>query len=319
MKSYGKKRICLIFFLGIIGLMLGFSGCDDSDDETVNNPFVWPTVEFLNNKVILGGGMDTPRSIIYDTQGGPGSRDAYFYISNRGDTGGTGFISRVASQLTTPTTWVQDQNITTPRGMALDTDANRLMVVNGTNVVVIDTTDGSVVSTIAVANAVQLKDIVYNNEDGFYYASDDQAKRIFRGKHWETTAATYRTLTTYDEIGGLELSEDGDTLYIGCKNKLLRVNIAGDGDVTELIDSLGQDFVVDGITRIYGSMFVVCDTTQRLIWAIDLLGQHSQLSQLNQGFSPSDVMAYKDTDSTWYLYVPTLEGNQVNVYKIVSG
>ena len=143
-------------------------------------------------------------------------------------------------------------------------------------------------------------------------------KGFLSARYWEANSSSYRHLLTYSDIGGLELSEDKNVLYIGAKNKILTVNINEDGPVTELIDSLGSDFVPDGITRIYGSMLVICDTDQRLIWAIDLSGNHSQLSKLNVGFQPADVMAYENDSNVWHLYVPTLGGNRVNVYKLTS-
>lgn len=307
----GRKFRTNYLSLGGVILFLIFNafGCNEEKADAYD----WPTLEYDSSQAIYGS-LDTPRDIVFDPSGGPGCSDVFFYVCNRGDNGGVGFVSRIPGQSTIPseTAWVG--HLTSPAGIAL-TGNHQLLIAAGAEVIVIDTTRGEETNRIAVSGASQLNDIVVNSETGRFYVSDTIAGKIFTGRYWETTTSVFRTMEGYENIGALALSEDDGLLFIGCYQHILYVDLENDSDVEEYLTL--TDFEVNGIT-FYGHFFIVCDSAKGLLLAVDDSGNAGRLLEVNTGYSPGDVLAVENEyEGIWYLYVPTLAGNMVNVYQFV--
>jgi hypothetical protein len=312
-----KKVFCCRNVLALIGLVAMVSflvfGCNDSGSDT--NPFVWPVLEHKTERTISGG-LDVPISIIYDRYGGADGNTRYWYICNQGTVAGNGFISRVPYGQTTPSEVEWVTGLTAPTGMALSEDS-RLLVADVTEVVVINTRTGAVERRITVNGAANLQDIVVRDVEDRYYVSDMNTRRIYRGYFRETTTENYRYDSDFEGLNAMYLTDDEDYIYFGACNQIFSVNVSEDGQAEEFITP-PDNFCVDGLVKIYGSMFIVSNQSGRRIYAVDTGSQNGFLSQFNVGMTPGYIYVYIDTDDTYYLYVPTMEGNEVRAYRVTA-
>lgn len=306
-------RISVVIGLAVLAASLWIVGCDGAGSDT--NPFVWPLLEYKAERTIQGG-LDVPVSIIYDRYGGADGNTRYWYICNQGTVAGTGFISRVPFGQTTPSDLHWVPNLTAPTGMALSDD-NRLVVADVNEVLVIDTADGSVVNQVTVTGASNLQDIVVRNVEDRYYVSDMDTRRIYRGYLGGATAQSYRYSNELLGVNALWLTNDEDYLYAGACNQIFSINVDEDGPLEDFITP-PDNFCVDGLARIYGSMFIISSQTTRKLYAVDTNSQHGFLSELNVGMTPGYIYIYIDSDDTYYLYVPTMEGNEVRAYRVTA-
>jgi hypothetical protein len=307
------KILMILVMLSVATLLI--IGCNGDGSDT--NPFVWPVLEYKVERTIQGG-LDIPVGIVYHRYGGADGNTAYWYISNQGTTAGTGFISRVPFGQTTPSEVQWVANLTAPTGIAVS-ENRQLLVADVTDVVVIDTRTGTEVNRITITGAQNLQHIVVRNEEARFYVSDPNTRRIYRGLITGTTSETYRYDDSFQGLNALLLSDtdDHDYLYAGACNQIFSINVAEDGPVEEFITP-PDNFCVDGLAKIYGGMFIISNQANRELYAVDTASKSGFLSQLNTGLNPGYIYTYIESDDTYYLYVPTMGGNEVRAYRVTA-
>jgi hypothetical protein len=126
----------------------------------------------------VADGFDNPESVFFDA-----GTDA-FYVSNTGNfqgfTAGDGFISKIDAA-TGEITLNFTAGLDSPTG--LRANGNNLFVADGTNIRVIDITNGTLVNTIDVAAVVAggfINDLAVDPANGDLYASDTFGQAIIR-------------------------------------------------------------------------------------------------------------------------------------------
>lgn len=189
------------------------------------------------------GGLRTPESVLYHEADG----EAYLLVAeiegegNQAD--GKGGIAKLSLDgEIIDQDWARGMNA--PKGMGIL--RNTLYVADLTEVLAVSLETGQIMSRIPVADSVFLNDIAID-DGGTVYVSDTRTGKV----HRIASDGAELFLDDLQDPNGLYI--DGDDIYIGAGDTLLRANPDGD---TEIVAE-GFESGIDGIEKIGDNEFLV--------------------------------------------------------------
>lgn len=232
-------------------------------------------------------GLRTPESVLYHEADG----EAYLLVSeiegegNQAD--GQGGIAKLSLDgEIIDQDWARGMNA--PKGMGIL--RNTLYVADLTEVLAVSLKTGQIMSRIPVADSVFLNDIAID-DGGTVYVSDTRTGKV----HRIGSDGAELFLDDLQDPNGLYI--DGDDIYIGAGDTLLRAN--ADGDVETLAE--GFESGIDGVEKIGTNEFLVTCWVGLIYHVRDgevtrlMDTRDPRMNTADLGWNPDDGVAYIPT------------------------
>lgn len=243
--------------------------------------------------------FQTPESVLYDA-----GYDVMYVSNINGDPAardGNGFISRLSVHGDVEVLkWIRGLNA--PKGMGKIGD---VLYVSDIDVLVeIDIPSQKILNRHAADDAVFLNDIT-TDRNGNVYISDSQSNKIYRfdGMNMEL----YFDDPVLDHFNGLFCRDN--LLYVGCKDKILKINLIDRG-YKEVMHGLGT---IDGLNVDGTGNFIVSDWRGKVQYVVPPDTRILLFDTSAESIRAADI--WFET-ALQMLYVPTFSDGRVMAYKI---
>ncbi len=249
----------------------------------------------LTKKWEITAGLVNPESVIYDEQ------NKVYYVSNvngwDNNKDGNGFISKInedgsMNQLK----WVD--NLNDPKGIFLKD--GYLYVADLKEIIKIDITNGSTISTFNNTNAGMLNDITVD-DNGNIYVSDWEKKVIYKVDNQGTFTTLYDGQAGTMKFNGLYL-QDNNLIFQNERNKLHSLDLTNN-TLSTISQDIGDNIKIDGIWNYKNSGYFVSyeNNNHNIIYYVD----QEISTKLTTGFNASTAdLTYVDSKNL--LLVPNI-------------
>jgi len=242
-------------------------------------------------------GLRTPESVLYHEADG----EAYLLVAeiegegNQAD--GKGGIAKLSLEGDIiDQNWARGMNA--PKGMGVL--RNTLYVADLTEVLAVSLKTGQIMSRIPVADSVFLNDIAID-DGGTVYVSDTRTGKV----HRILSDGAELFLEGLKDPNGLYI--DGDDIYIGAGNRLLRANPEGD------LETVAEGFEsgIDGVEKIGANEFLVTCWVGLVYHVRD--GQVTRLMDTRDPRMNTADLGWNPDDGV--TYIPTFFTDSVIAYR----
>ncbi|UZJ44295.1 GTP-binding protein [Marinimicrobium sp. C6131] len=264
------------FGIGVLSTALGMVALNAGAGESPRLEQQWET-----------DGLRTPESVLYHESDG----EAYLLVAEIEGEGsqadGKGGIAKLSLDgEVIDRDWARGMNA--PKGMGIL--RNTLYVADLTEVLAVSLKTGQIMSRIPVADSVFLNDIAID-DGGTVYVSDTRTGKV----HRILSDGAELFLDGLKDPNGLYI--DGDAIYIGAGNTLLRANPEGE------LETVAEGFEsgIDGVEKIGTNEFLVTCWVGLVYHVRDgkvtrlMDTRDPRMNTADLGWNPDDGIAYIPT------------------------
>jgi sugar lactone lactonase YvrE len=190
-----------------------------------------------------------------------------------------------------------------PKGLALSDDGKWLYAADMGGIAVIDIETGKIDSKIAIAEGIQLNDLV--NDQGTLYVSDSKGRKVYQVK--DGKASVYLDEKVLKGPNGLLVHEGA--LYVLDNDSLNKV----EKDKSLKVIASGMPGGVDGLEHVKGDDFLV-SVWSGAVWYVNADGSKEQLFDGKPDKISTADLGWDAATKT--AYVPTFFRNTVIAFKV---